>query len=186
MRAQNVLRTNQTKDNSRELELEDELSTTQKTIENLTSKVNQLLDQNKQISTNLSEIKSDRDRQHERTKELLEQLDEFRATSESLQNEARIKYSEHQEAIKAQRLQIETLNNCYKKQISELEASHLTALESLKLNQSKQVDENRNQSNLTAISSDAKPYRQPSTDEQKIDWILMERQAGEVCYFYLI
>lgn len=177
-----MLRQNQTKESSREQELEEEMTNVQLAYEKLQKQLNSLVEHNKQLSANLEDMQQDKERMEQRCTELLKLLDESRINMDTLQEEGRRQNIEHQEALKAQRLQIDTLNMCYKKQISDLNENHSKELETIRKVQN-QRDDNRNRS--AAVSEANKIYttfKNPSTDEQKIDWILSERQEGEV-YF---
>lgn len=180
VRAQSMLRQNQQKESSREIELEDELSTVQGTNESLNIKLRAALEQNKSLDTNLNELRQECERLQAHSKHLMQVVDESRLNGESLQEEVRRQNVDHQEALKSQRLQIETLNSCYKKEIEELNEKHKREMQA----QSQQIranDENRNPRSMLGESSSKGITRAPpSTDEQRIDWLLMERQDAEV------
>lgn len=177
VRAQSVLRSNQTKETSREKELDEELSSVRITNDSLTNKIVTLTEENRKMSADIDAIKLERDHVKDRCKELLQLLDESRQQIEDIQEQNRLESFEHQETLKSQRLQIDTLNGCYKKQIAELEENYRKEIEELKSNVSRnRIDEKPLQS-----STDNRNVNKPvATDEQQIDWILMERQAGEV------
>lgn len=173
VRAQSVLRNNQTKESSREKELDEELSSIRITNDSLNAKIASLNEQNRKMAVDFDATKQDRDHLKGRCKELLQLLDESRQQIEDIQEQNRVESNEHQETLKSQRLQIDTLNGCYKKQITELEEKHLKEIEELKVN----VPRNRDDKPLP--DNNRNVTKPPLTDEQQIDWILMERQAAE-------
>lgn len=173
IRAQSVLRQNQSKDSSIEEELKEELALLSQSKEDLTMKLNAKIDQNCHLQNSIDELKNEKQSVQERCKKLLELLDETHQQIETLHSENRMRTQEHQEALKIQRLQIDTLNNCYKKQIDKLQQTHDNEIEVLKLNQIHvSTEDGRN------INDKSKAVHQ-LTDEQRIEMILTERQAGE-------
>lgn len=182
VRAQSVLRNNQTKESSREKELDEELSSVRITNDSLNNKITSLNEQNRKISADFDAIKQDRDHLKDRCKELLQLLEESRQQIEDIQEQNRLEFAEHQETLKSQRLQIDTLNGCYKKQIAELEEQYLKTIDDLK---STNVSRNRVDEKISQSSTDNRnTSRSLLSDEQQIDWILTERQSGEVNKFF--
>lgn len=184
VRAQSVLRNNQTKETSREKELDEELSSIRVTNDSLNNKITLLNEQNRKMSIDFDVVKQDRDHLKDRCKELLQLLDDSRQQIEDIQEQNRRDFAEHQESLKSQRLQIETLNGCYKKQINELEEKYAKEIDDLK---SLNVLRNR-VDDITLKSSVNSENKNVSklSDEQQIDWILMERQAAEVNPFLFV
>ncbi|ETN66164.1 paraflagellar rod protein [Anopheles darlingi] len=131
IRAQSVLRQNQSKDSSREKELEEELNQAQRSLEMIESKQQQLGRQVAELSKSNEELKSEKERTQHRCKELLNLLEEARLQHETLLEESRKASLEQQEALKTQRIQNETLVQCYKKQLEELRESHGREMEQL-------------------------------------------------------
>lgn len=181
VRAQSVLRSNQTKESSREKELDEELTSVRVTNDSLNNKITSLNEQHRQISNDFDAVKQDRDHLKVRCKELLQLLDESRQQTEDIQEQNRVEFAEHQETLKSQRLQIDTLNACYKKQISELEERYLKEIDDLKSTNVSRVDNVMLKSYMQADNRNVS-----KSDEQQIDWILMERQAAEVSKFVFI
>lgn len=173
VRAQSVLRQNQTKDTSKEDELKEELSSALKSNENLTAKLNTIIEQNHRNETLLSEVNNDKDHLKARCKELLQLFDESRRQTDNLQEKSRKQLQENNESLKMQRVQIDMLNNCYKKQIADLEEKH--AQEVLMLKASIKENDIKN----LAVLEKSKNLSASLTDEQRIDLILTERQEGE-------
>lgn len=186
VRAQLVLRQNQSSETSREKELEDELVNLRSYLENTQTKLSTICEQKDQLMSDLEESKQDKERIHLRCKELLELLDESRSQIEVMHSDIQKQNADHQEVLKAQRLQIETLNNCYKKQIAEMEEKQKKELEEIRSKQISELHSANVKSNSQSIASGVVDLnRNPSlfkpltSDEQKIDWILTERQEGE-------
>lgn len=173
VRAQSVLRQNQAKDTSKEDDLKEELSSALKSNENLTAKLNAAIEQNHRNETLLNEANNDKDHLKSRCKELLQLLDESRRQADGLQEESRKQLQENNEALKMQRVQIDTLNSCYQKQIADLEEKH--AQEVLVLKTSIKETDSRAQ----AVLEKSRNLSASLTDEQRIDLILTERQEGE-------
>ncbi|XP_055607968.1 GRIP and coiled-coil domain-containing protein 2-like [Uranotaenia lowii] len=185
IRAQSVLRQNQSKDNSREQELMEEVETVRKTLEVTQSKFQtfsqQLMDANKSCE----ELKADKVRLQARCKELHELLEVGRLQNETLMEEIRGSNLNHQEALKTQRLQNETLVNCYKKQLEDMQEKHTQELKEL------QSQIKQQQPRDVMDSTDSKnnnfqpgllgpiPKGQHISDEQKISLLLMEREECE-------
>uniref|UniRef100_A0A182MVY5 GRIP domain-containing protein n=1 Tax=Anopheles culicifacies TaxID=139723 RepID=A0A182MVY5_9DIPT len=187
IRAQSVLRQNQNKDSSREKELEEELSQLRRSLDAVENKQQGLLKQITDLSKSNEELKHEKDRTQNRCKELLGLLEESRLHNESLMEETRRANSEHQEALKTQRIQHETLVQCYKKQLEEQQETHSREIESLQKSarnryelSSDSVTESRSSmlnNNHLAMGSGAN--RAAFTDEQRINLLLMEREDGE-------
>lgn len=177
-----MLRQSQTKENSHESELEDQLAAVQSSLESLQQQFDAIFDQNKQLLGNLEEVTLDKERIQKRCKDLSQMLDSSRHTVETLQEENRTLSLNHQEALKQQRLQNETLTECYKKQFVELDQKHSAKLEELKRATSQLgKDSNENRVNQGHEQFKISAFKNTTSDEQKIDWLLMERQEGEVC-----
>nr|XP_040224325.2 GRIP and coiled-coil domain-containing protein 2-like isoform X1 [Anopheles coluzzii]XP_040224326.2 GRIP and coiled-coil domain-containing protein 2-like isoform X1 [Anopheles coluzzii]XP_049462261.1 GRIP and coiled-coil domain-containing protein 2-like isoform X1 [Anopheles coluzzii] len=195
IRAQSVLRQNQNKDSSREKELEEEVSQLQRSLDAAEGKQQALAKQVSDLSRNSDELKNERDRTQARCKELLALLEENRLHIDSLMEESRKQSSDHQEALKTQRIQSETLVQCYKKQLEEQQENH-----SRELQQLQQSLRSRPEATLDSLSSVAgrstllnnnnlqSPLLGPGgsganratfTDEQRINLLLMEREDGE-------
>lgn len=177
VRAQSVLRNNQTKESSREKELDEELISIRIENDSLNSKITSLNEQNRKMAVDFDAIKQERDHLKDRCKELLQLLEESRQQIEDIQEQNRSEFAEHQETLKSQRLQIDTLNGCYKKQIAELEEKYLKEIDELKATN---VSKNRVDEKLTISLDNRNKPQTTLSDEQQIDWILMERQAAEV------
>lgn len=177
-----MLRQSQTKESSHESELEDQLAAVQSSLESLQQQFNATFEQNKQLLGSIEELSLDKERLQKRCTDLSQMLDASRHNVEALQEESRTLSLNHQEALKQQRLQNETLNECYKKQFAELNQKHSAKLEELKKATSQLgKDTNENRVNQGHDQFKVSTFKSTTSDEQKIDWLLMERQDGEVC-----
>lgn len=186
VRAQSMLRHNQQKESSREVELEDELSTVHSTNDSLNSKLKVALDQNKLLETQLADQRHEAERLQEHSKQLLQLVEETRLNADALQDEIHRQNLDHQQALKAQRLQIDTLNACYKKEIADLSEKHDRDIAAKSQQLRQQQDDQQRSQHFTQLHGDfggkmSHPQRAaPTTDEQRIDWLLTERQDAEV------
>lgn len=124
IRAQSVLRQNQSKDTSKEQELMEDLQKLQDSLKIHSDKNKVLEEQYETLLKNHNELADDKKRLQNRCKDLLDLLEEARLQCEQVLEDAKERNREHQEAVKANQLQVETLNNCYKKQIDELIEKH--------------------------------------------------------------
>lgn len=177
-----MLRQSQTKENSRESELEDQLAAVQSSLESLQQQFDATFNQNKQLLGNIEEVTLDNERMQKHCKDLSLTIETLSFTVKSLQEESRTLSLNHQEALKQQRLQNETLNECYKRQFAELDRKHSAKLEELKRATS-QLGKDTNEIRMNQGHEQFKvsAFKNTTSDEQKIDWLLMERQEGEVC-----
>lgn len=173
VRAQSVLRQNKSKDSSAEEELKEEIELLTKSNEGLKAKLAVSSEQNRQSNETLNGLRSDKQNLHERCKKLIELLDEVKEQVDQLQSDNRRLEQEHQEALKGHRIQIDTLNNCYKAQIDELKQAHEAEVKQLR--QSRAGDE----ANGNAARSKENASSATLTNEQRIELILTERQSGE-------
>lgn len=128
IRAQSVLRQNQTKDLSKEQELQDEVITLQSTHESLKESNHKLSHELENLKKNYSDLVEDKVRLQGRCKDLLATLEK---QSEEMLDESRKRNQEHEESVKAYQLQIDTLNTFYKKRTQELEDGKKSAIAEL-------------------------------------------------------
>ncbi|KAL1386083.1 hypothetical protein pipiens_012867 [Culex pipiens pipiens] len=174
IRAQSVLRQNQSKDSGKEVELQEEVQNLQKALDVTQTKLQNASQQMAELTKSCEELRFDKTKLQSRSKELHDLLEESRLQHESLLEESRRVNLNHQEALKTQRLQNETLVNCYKKQLDELQEKHsleLSALQSRIGQTGRDHPENNNH-----IPSQ---HSSRISDEQKINLLLMEREEGE-------
>lgn len=173
VRAQSVLRQNKSKDSSAEEELKEEIEQLTKTNDDLKAKLSLTTENNRQMKDSVEELQKDKQNLHERCKKLIELLDEVKEQVDHLQSDNRRLEQEHQEALKNNRLQIDTLNSCYKTQIDELKQTHETELKQLKqVKSNDEVNANIGRARETTCSG-------ALTNEQRIELIMTERQSGE-------
>lgn len=172
IRAQAVLRQNQSKDSSSEEELKEEVAILAQAKDDLTKKLAHTTEQQRRLESTIDELKGEKANLQERCKKLLSLLDESRQQIESIQAESRKQTQEHHEALKTHRLQMDTLNNCFKNQIEEMQKKHDEEIAALKSKPITKAVENAD-----AAVSHAKGAQM--TTEQRIELLLMERQDGE-------
>ncbi|PZC87166.1 hypothetical protein B5X24_HaOG201402 [Helicoverpa armigera] len=181
VRAQAVLRQNQTVDHSQEEQLKEEAAAMRAQIETLTAK---LTTAQEQIAEKTSEVESTRRRMSEATSEAA------RAHQRTTRLHADLaRLSQQIESERTQnKLQVSTLTQCYKTQISEMEAKHQNETESLKkqlalaqetrksgnVAASLMDDANRNQYMLPVIPKD-----ESSDGEMDINVSMIPREEGE-------
>lgn len=175
VRAQSVLRQNNHKDSSKEQDLQEELQSLQKTIENLNEKLKKSAKDNEILNKNHNELIEDKTRLQKRCTELLDLVEESRLQNEQILEESKKRNGEHQESIKTYQLQVDALNNCYKKQIQDIEEKYNRQIVEL----SEKLDTTKAEtSSSQTIPRHSSPVQQNST-ESKINMILMEREEGE-------
>lgn len=172
VRAQTVLRQNQSRDASDEEELREELAMLKQTKDDLTTKLNGSSEHQKRLTHTIDELKSEKQTLQDRCKKLLQVVEETRQQFETAQQENRKETKEYQETLKMHRLQIDTLNNCFKKQIDDMQKKHDNDIATVK--SLKSVDR---------VDSVDKAVIQTKTilhpELQRIEMIMSERQAGE-------
>lgn len=173
IRAQSVLRQNQTKDLSKEQELQDEVITLQATQENLKESHAKLAHELENLKKNYNDLVEDKVRLQGRCKDLLTTLEKH---SDEVLEESRKRNQEHEEAVKAYQLQIDTLNTFYKKRTQELEESKKSAIAEL---QEKLNALERNIPSLNASISYTNTESPPKNDDHKISNMLdlMDREV---------
>lgn len=172
VKAQSVLRQNQTKESSKERELEEELVDIKAEKERLNVQLKSSLEKLDSSERKISELKTENERVHKRCKELMELIEEVREQNALLLDDNKKQNETYQESLKSHRLQMDTLNLCYKEQIEELERKHkaeiITAKEDMKVASSRVAPFGANSQSTMK-----------SADEQKIDLLLMEREDAE-------
>lgn len=141
IRAQSVLRQNQSKDTGKEQELMEDLQKLHDSMKIQSDKNKILEDQHESLLKSHNELAEDKKRLQNRCKDLLDLLEEARLQCEQVLEDAKERNREHQEAVKANQLQVETLNNCYKKQIEELIEKHSLEIVEFKEKVSILIDE---------------------------------------------
>ncbi|CAO1404571.1 unnamed protein product [Diamesa serratosioi] len=181
IRVHTVLKKNQKEDSSHEQELQEEIITLQKVIDDQNDKFKKLSHQQETLNKNYSELVDDKKRLQNRCKELLDLLEESRLQSEQVLDDSRARNQEHQTSIKTYQLQIETLNTCFKKQIKEIEEKidQKTLVEELKQDKLNKSEQSLTQTEISHHNPyDYTRYQQKS-DEQKISLIMMDREEAE-------
>lgn len=186
VRAQSVLRQNQSKDSSAEKEMREEMDLLSRSKDEIAAKLTALAEQNRQLSTTVDELKAEKQSVHDRCRKLLDLLDETRQQMDTVQNEMRKQTQEHQEALKTHRLQIDTLNGCFKRQIDEMKLAHDEQLSEWKAKAATVIrgdhlngNAGANDSNESRADERASYDTPLSEEQQRIEMILTERQSGE-------
>ncbi|XP_055639389.1 GRIP and coiled-coil domain-containing protein 2 [Toxorhynchites rutilus septentrionalis] len=183
IRAQSVLRQNQNRDTGKEHDLEEEVQNLQNSLDVKQGNIESLTHQLTELSKSYEGLKDDKTRLQKRCQDFQSLLEESRLQSESILEENRRININHQDALKTQRLQNETLINCYKKQIEELQEKHSTEIERLQ-SIVKQADRNvaeelRSNNQVGPVARTSNQMGQHISDEQKISLLLMTREDGE-------
>lgn len=186
VRAQSVLRQNQTKDTSRESELEDELVAANSLNDALNNKLTLTIEKISQIESVCADLQKEKDRldvQCTRYSTALTNLEtESRLYANGLIADKQILEQDKKKLATQIRIQTDVINE-YKKKIVELEECQRKIIEENVTNRLSQthIHSNTNQSQSSTIIPEIGPLRMmPSTDEQKVEFLLMERQEGEV------
>lgn len=172
IRAQAVLRQNQSKDSSSEEELKEEITLLMQAKEDLNKKLAHASEQQRRFESTIDELKGEKANLQERCKKLLQVLDETRQQIDTMQTENRKQMQEQHEALKTQRLQVDTLTNCFKTQIEELQKKHEEEISVLKSTTAPKLMD-VSESNLSLAKG------AQLTTEQRIELLMMERQDGE-------
>lgn len=178
IRAQGVLRQSQTKDLSKEQELQDEVLTMQKSLENFKEMNTKITSELESLKKNYDDICEDKVRLQGRCKDLLETLER---QSDEVLEESRKRNQQYDESIKAYQLQIDTLNAFYKKKIQESEANNNNTIAELQ----KKVNKLESASSASAVAQVpiASAYEpniyQLRNDEHKMNMLLIDREEAE-------
>lgn len=176
IRAQNVLRQSQTKDVSKEHELQDEIMTMQASVDALTETNIKISKELENLKKNYRDLNEDNDRLQNRCKDLLHTLEKH---SEEYSSESTKRNQEHEDSIKNHKLQIETLNAFYKKKIQDLEDAKNSSVKELREKRTK-VENCRTSIQQTPTSSTpVDNLSQQTSDEQKLNMLLMAREEAE-------
>lgn len=174
IRAQAVLRQNQTKDSSSEEELKEEMAILTQAKDDLNKKLMHTMEQQRRLETTIDELKGEKTNLQERCKKLLALLDESRQQIETMQTENRKQTQEHHEALKMHRLQVDTLNNCFKNQMEEMQKKHDEEIATMKTSTATNATSMDNgDAALNAVKG------AQMTTEQRIERLMMERQDAE-------
>lgn len=189
VRAQSVLRQNQSHDSSAEKELREEIDLLTRTKEEFAAKLATLAEQNRQSNIVADDLKLEKQNLQDRCRKLMDLLDVTRQQMDVVQSEMRKQMQEHQEALKTHRLQIDTLNGCFKRQIDEMKSTYDEQLSEWKAKVAAMIRGDHLNGNAVALESNKArghsaaehaTYESPlSEEQQRIEMILTERQAGE-------
>jgi len=173
VRAQSVLRQNQSKDLGKEQELQDEVVMLKTSLENFKESNHKLNNELESLKKNYNSLVEDKTRLQARYKDVLSTLEK---QSEEVLEESRKRNQEHDESIKAYQLQIDTLNTFYKKRIQDLEESKQNSILEL---QDRISTLERNSTQNASMSSSSEAVLTPRTDDQKLSNMLdlMDREV---------
>lgn len=174
VKAQAVLKKNQTRDSSKERELEEELialrateAQLNATIQTLSTKIDNLEKQKDNLTDHNTGLQK-------RSEEIIGLVEEMRSQNESLNKEIQQYIQQQHETLKQHRQQIESMDKCHKEQVQSLNASHQRQLDQLR----KEITTNLrlpptvgNTRSTTNNDSLAEPG--------KFDFFLMEREDAE-------
>lgn len=178
IRAQGVLRQSQTKDLSKEQELQDEVVTMQKSLENFKEMNSKITSELESLKKNYDDICEDKVRLQGRCKDLLETLER---QSDEVLEESRKRNQQYDESTKAYQLQIDTLNAFYKKKIQESELNNNNIIAELH----KKVNKLESAYSVSAaaqvpIASAYEPnVYQLRNEEHKMSMLLIDREEAE-------
>ncbi|TMW46238.1 hypothetical protein DOY81_008677 [Sarcophaga bullata] len=171
VKAQTVLKKNQTRDSTKERELEEELIAIRATEVRLNTTIQTL-------STIIETLEKQRDNLadenvslQKRLEELMALVEDTRTQNESLNREVQQYIQQQHETLKQHRKQIESMDKCHKEQVQSLNASHQRQLDQLRSELSSKVRLPPNAKSLTNIDN--------SIEIGKLDLFLMEREDAE-------
>lgn len=182
------MRHNQQQETSREAELDDELTASRAAVAQLTAKLTAAQQHAKQMEASAAEHRTEAARLQAHAKQLMHIADEARQNADALQADVRRQATDHQAAVRAVRLQSETLGTCYKTEMAELRAAHELQLQQLQQQQQQQQPQQHQQQHKLPPTSDTSTvaggeqlsaHMADDVAQQRIDWILSERQSGE-------
>lgn len=178
IRAQGVLRQSQTKDISKEQELQDEVLTMQKGLENFKEMNSKITSELESLKKNYDDVCEDKVRLQGRCKDLLETLER---QSDEVLEESRKRNQQHDESIKAYQLQIDTLNAFYKKKIQESELNNNNTIAELQQKVLKlESASSASAAAQVAIASAYEPnIYQLRNEEDKMSMLLVDREEAE-------
>lgn len=124
VRAQSVLRQNQTRDVGLEEKLTEEVASFKSQIVTLTSELTDLRSQFLRVSEEREKVNAENESLTSQQKKLEESLKEQEKQFEALTADHQRAIAEHAEAIRCLKIHSETLAQCYRQQMSEQEVRH--------------------------------------------------------------
>lgn len=178
IRAQGVLRQSQTKDLSKEQELQDEVVTMQKSLENFKEMNSKITSELESLKKNYDDICEDKVRLQGRCKDLLETLER---QSDEVLEESRKRNQQYDESTKAYQLQIDTLNAFYKKKIQESELNNNNIIAELhkKVNKLESASSVSTAAQVPIASAYEPNVYQLRNEEHKMSMLLIDREEAE-------
>ncbi|XP_043652719.1 GRIP and coiled-coil domain-containing protein 2 [Drosophila teissieri] len=164
LKAQSVLRKNQSKGSNREQELEEELVALRESERNLRASNDGRAARLAQLDGQIEELRQDNTDLQKRSKELLSLVDELRQQNDllTLENQRQLQFQHD-------------LMQQHRQQVDELDAGHQLQLKQVQL----QLDEaQKMQANVSQHSTASAASVDPSPEQAKIDYLLMDHETG--------
>ena len=132
VKAQTVLKKNQTRDSSKERELEEELIAIRATEARLHTTIQTLSASIDNLEKQRDNLADDNVSLQKRLEDLMVLVEDTRTQNESLNKEIQQYIQQQHETLKQHRQQIESMDKCHKEQVQSLNASHQRQLDQLR------------------------------------------------------
>ncbi|XP_026833767.1 GRIP and coiled-coil domain-containing protein 2 isoform X1 [Drosophila erecta] len=164
LKAQSVLRKNQSKGSNREQELEEELVALRESERSLRASNDGRAARLAQLDSQIEELRQDNTDLQKRSKELLSLVDELRQQNDllSLENKRQLQFQHD-------------LMQQHRQQVDELDAGHQLQLKQMQI----QLEEaQKMQANVSQHSTASAASVDPSPEQAKIDYLLMDHETG--------
>ncbi|CAH0557109.1 unnamed protein product [Brassicogethes aeneus] len=124
VRAQSVLRQNQTRDVGLEEKLNEEVTTLKSQNDLLNSRLKKLQDNKTDLEKRNEKILSDKEEVLKKFEESSAEVEDLKNQFAQLSNKHQKALNEHAETVRSLKVHAETLSQCYRQQISEQESRH--------------------------------------------------------------
>lgn len=181
IKAQGLLKQTQNKESAIENELQDE-------IELLKSRENSLFEELKIIKSKyentyktLENVQTENSDIRKRCTDLMELLESTQKSHDEALKNNHQQNIDLQEKLKTQNIQIETINSCFKSQISDMEERHKNEIEELKEQLSKKyIGEQKTESHRDLNKTRTCNNNREAIEQQQLSLLLMEREDAEV------
>ncbi|XP_065721355.2 GRIP and coiled-coil domain-containing protein 2 [Drosophila suzukii] len=164
LKAQSVLRKNQSKGSNREQELEEELVGLRESERNLRASNDGRAARLAQMDSQLEALRQDNADLQKRSKELMSLVDELRQQNDllSLENQRQLQFQHD-------------LMKQHRQQVDQLDAGHQLQLKQVQ----EQLEEaEQKQINVSQHSAASAASGEPSPEQAKIDYLLMDHESG--------
>ncbi|XP_017111194.1 GRIP and coiled-coil domain-containing protein 2 [Drosophila elegans] len=164
LKAQSVLRKNQSKGSNRDQELEEELVSLRESERNLRASNDEKAARLAQMDGQIEALRQDNADLQRRSKELLTLVDELRQQNDllTLENQRQLQFQHD-------------LMQQHRQQVDQLDAGHQLQLKKL---QQQLEDAQQKQINVSQHSSASGVSGEPSPEQAKIDYLLMDHEPG--------